>query len=66
MDRNTIIAIILMVVVMSVGLTLQSTLFAPPPPEATATQADTSTSLASDSVASGQSSSLADSQTIPV
>lgn len=66
MDRNTIIAIILMVVVMSVGLTLQSTLFAPPPPEATATQSDTSTSLASDSVASGQSSSLADSQSIPV
>jgi YidC/Oxa1 family membrane protein insertase len=41
MDRNTILAIVLSVIVISVGLTIQTTLFAPPPVTETTEQPTT-------------------------
>ncbi len=38
MDKNTILAVILSVVVITIGMTIQTTFFAPTPVEATATQ----------------------------
>jgi membrane protein insertase, YidC/Oxa1 family, C-terminal domain len=52
MDRNTIIAVVLSVIVITVGMTLQTVFFAPEVPDTTTVEAIDSTAVAADNASS--------------